>query len=50
MAVLVTSHIDLARELIYFVTVTPVTLKVAIENTPKTQNKRRKPFYPACLK
>ena len=38
--VLVTSPIDLAKALIYLVTVTPQILKVAIENIPKiTKNK-----------
>jgi hypothetical protein len=46
----VTSQIDLAREFIYFVTVTPVTLKVAIENTPKIQKKSRRPFCPRAEK
>ena len=35
--VLVTSPIDLAKALIYFVTVTPVMLNVAIEKTPRMQ-------------
>jgi hypothetical protein len=33
----VTSPIDLARALIYLVTVTPVMLNVAIEKIPKIQ-------------
>ncbi len=35
----VTSHIDLANALMYFVTDTPVMLKVAIEKMPNIQNK-----------
>lgn len=46
----VTSQIDLAKALMYFVTVTPVTLKVAIEKIPKMQNNSKKPFAPAWLK
>jgi len=40
----VTSHIDLVNALMYFVTVTPLTLKVAIEKTPKITKKRRTPL------
>ncbi len=36
--VLVTSPIDLAKALIYFVTVTPQILNVAIEKIPKKKN------------
>jgi hypothetical protein len=36
--VLVTSPIDLAKALIYFVTVTPQILNVAIEKIPKQKN------------
>jgi len=50
MTVLVTSQIDLASALIYLVTVTPVTLKVAIEKTPKMTKKRRSPFSPIYVK
>ena len=45
--VLVTSPIDLAKALIYLVTVTPVMLNVAIENIPKIQKNRRAPFEKA---
>lgn len=40
----VTSHIDLVNALMYFVTVTPLTLKVAIEKIPKITKKRRTPL------
>jgi hypothetical protein len=50
MTVLVTSQIDRARALMYLVTVTPVTLKVAIEKTPRMTKKRRSPFYPISVK
>lgn len=42
--VLVTSPIDLANALIYFVTVTPQILKVAIEKIPKITKKRSAPL------
>ncbi len=42
--VLVTSPIDLAKAFIYFVTVTPQILKVAIEKIPKMTKKRSAPL------
>ena len=50
MTVLVTSQMDRAKALMYLVTVTPVTLKVAMENTPRMQKRRRNPLAPACEK
>lgn len=42
----VTSPIDLAKALIYFVTVTPQILKVAIEKIPKITKNNNPPFAP----
>ncbi len=42
----VTSPIDLANALIYFVTVTPQMLKVAIEKIPKITKNNNPPFAP----
>ena len=39
----VTSTIDRAKALIYLVTVTPVTLKVAIEKIPNIQKNNKDP-------
>lgn len=46
----VTSQIERAKALIYFVTVTAVTLKVAIVNTPKIQKNNSAPLDPKALK
>lgn len=46
----VTSHIDLANALMYFVTDTPVMLNVAIEKIPNMQNKSNGILENACLK
>ena len=48
--VLVTSPIDLAKALMYLVTVTPVILNVAMENIPRMQKKRREPLEKASVK
>jgi hypothetical protein len=45
-SVRVTSQILLVRALMYFVTVTPDTLKIIIENTPKITKVKRKPDDP----
>lgn len=42
--VLVTSAIDLARALIFLVTVTPAMLNVAIEKIPKMQKNNNAPL------
>lgn len=46
----VTSPIDLANALIYFVTVTPQMLKVAIEKIPKITKNNKAPFAPISAK
>lgn len=46
----VTSQIDLARALIYFVTVTPVMLNVAIDKIPRRQKNSNAPLLNAYLK
>ena len=48
--VLVTSPTDLAKALIYLVTVTPQILKVAIEKIPKITKKSKAPFAPISAK
>lgn len=48
--VLVTSPIDRANAFMYFVTVTPAMLNVAIEKIPKMQKKSRAPFENASEK
>ena len=48
--VLVTSPIDLASALMYLVTVTPVMLKVAMENIPKMQKNKSEPLENASWK
>lgn len=48
--VLVTSAIDLARALIFLVTVTPAILKVAIEKIPKMQKNNKAPLLNASEK
>lgn len=42
----VTSPIDLAKALIYLVTVTPQILKVAIEKIPRITKKSNPPLVP----
>ena len=46
----VTSPIDLAKALIYLVTVTPQMLKVAIEKIPKMTKNNKAPFAPISAK
>jgi hypothetical protein len=46
----VTSPIDLANAPIYFVTVTPQMLKVAIENIPKITKNNKPPLAPIYAK
>ena len=46
----VTSPIDLAKALIYLVTVTPQMLKVAIEKIPKITKNNSAPFAPISAK
>ena len=46
----VTSPIERAKALMYLVTVTPVMLKVAIENTPKMTKNSKAPFAPTYAK
>jgi hypothetical protein len=48
--VLVTSPIDLASAFMYFVTVTPVTLNVAIENIPRITKNKSSPFVAIYVK
>lgn len=48
--VLVTSPIDLAKALIYLVTVTPQMLNVAIEKTPKITKRSNTPLDPISAK
>ena len=46
----VTSQIERVNALIYFVTVTPLTLKVAIEKIPKITKKNKAPLLNICEK
>lgn len=46
----VTSPIDLANAFMYFVTVTPQMLKVAIEKIPKITKNNNPPFAPISAK
>ena len=48
--VLVASAMERASALMYFVTVTPVTLKVAIDTMLIKMKKSSTPLEPACLK
>ena len=48
--VLVASAIDLAKALMYLVTVTPVTLKVAMDAILISIKKNRTPLDTACWK